>query len=212
VTGSRKPASELYLWLVLDEKAAAPRTLQYVTERALDGGVDAVVLRMIGATRRRMVEQARTLVGTCRTYSAPLIVSHMPGVAMDVGADGVHLGEADPSIEEVRALVGEGMLIGYSGHSVEETLEAQRRGADYVFLGHAFETPSHAGQPPLGLAAVSRAVAALRIPVVFIGGIEVGNVAALKEAGGRRIAAIRALNSGDDIAAQARALKAALTA
>ena len=172
--------------------------------------MDAVVLRMIGASEEEVLAQARSIIGACRAHSAPLIISHALSVAMEIGADGVHLGNADAPIREVRALVGDAMLIGYSAHSIEEALSAQEQGADYILLGHVFETPSHAGKPPLGLAEVSRAVAALRIPVVCIGGIDLSTIAQLKAAGGRRIAAIRALNAGDDLTAQARALKEAL--
>jgi thiamine-phosphate pyrophosphorylase len=107
-----------------------------------------------------------------------------------VGAHGVQLADDDLAPDDARLVLGEG-LVGRSAQSADDVLRARDEGADFVILGHIFQTPSHAGRP-LGLDELRRAVAA-GIPVVAIGGITVDNASKVRDSGAWGVAAIRAL-------------------
>jgi len=198
--------------MVLDRNAAAPRTLEQAAREGIQGGVDAVVFRVKDASLEVARPLARAVSMVCRDLRAAFVVSNFVELAMELQADAVHLGAADPLISEVRALVGPDMCIGYSAHSVDEAERQIAAGADYVFLGPIFPTPAKLRYgPPLGVGVIAEA---LRIPapVVFIGGISPLTLPQLVSAGGCRVAAIAALQSVDDAAAAARQMKALLNA
>ena len=117
---------------------------------------------------------------------------------MQLGAQAIHLGIADPPIKSVLSTLPIGMQIGYSAHSTAEAERAFSDGAAYAFLGPIFETASKRQYgPPLGLAVVEATADHLG-PIIYIGGITKRSVGALIAAGGRRIAAIGALQAVDD--------------
>jgi thiamine-phosphate pyrophosphorylase len=138
----------------------------------------------------------------------PLIVNDRVDVALAIDADGVHVGQDDMPAPLARRLLGAGRILGVSAGTVEEALQAQADGADYLGTGDVYGTPSKAdaGAPigVAGLAAVARAVA---IPVVAIGGIQVGNAAAAIRAGASGVAVISAVVGAPDPEAAARALR-----
>ena len=161
------------LWLVLDRHAADPRTLPEVTRLAVSGGVDAVLCRIKDAPLADVARLAAEVRAACRELATPFVMSHFPELAVSLQADAVQLG--------------------FSTHGAGEARDCLAAGADYVFLGPVFPTPEKLKYgAPLGLSAV-RAAAALPGPVVFIGGINMGNVGSIVQAGGLRIAAIGAL-------------------
>jgi len=198
--------------MVLDRAAAAPRSLEQAARQGIQGGVDAVVFRVKDASLEEARPLAQAVSMVCRDLRAAFVVSHFVELALELQADAVHLGAGDALIPQVRAAVGPGMRIGYSAHSVEEAGERVAAGADYVFLGPVFPTPAKLRYgPPLGVGVVAEA---LRIPapVVFIGGISPLTLPEVVSAGGRRVAAIAALQSVDDVGAAARQMKALLNA
>jgi thiamine-phosphate pyrophosphorylase len=198
------------LWLVLDRAAAAPLSLAEVTERAVSGGVDAVVCRIKDTPLEQVRELAIPVREICRRTQTPFIMSHYVELGLELGADAIHLGAGDAKLETIRAITGDQIALGYSTHSVAEAEAMQVRGADYVFLGPVFPTPAKLKYgDPLGLGVVPGA-SALPKPVVYIGGINLATFPLLIAAGGRRVAAIAALQSAPDIAAAARAMRVLL--
>jgi len=199
------------LWLVLDRCAAAPRSLPEVTELAIAGGVDAVLCRLKDAPPEEVYALSREVREVCGQHDTPFVMSHYPQLALDLGADAVQIGVQDPPIAEVRQVIGDRLALGYSTHGVGEARRCFAAGADYVFLGPIFATPEKLKYgPPLGLETVA-AAAELPGPVVFIGGISTANCLDVLRAGGRRIAAISALQRTDDPRGQARKLKQLLS-
>jgi len=199
------------LWLVLDRRAAAPRSLPEVTELAIKGGVDAVLCRIKDLPALEALELSREVRDVCRKYETPFVVSHFAQHAVELAAEGLQIGIQDPPIAEVRSIVGKKIALGYSTHGVGEARRCLAFGADYVFLGPIFATPEKLKYgSPLGLGVVSEA-AELEGTVVFIGGISAANCAAVVHAGGRRIAASSALQRTDDPTAQASHLKRLLS-
>jgi thiamine-phosphate pyrophosphorylase len=198
--------SDARLWLVLDREAAAPRSLEEVTDLCLEGGVDAVVFRAKKDPEDVIRVAAQKVQAVCRNHKAPMILSHYPNIAKDIGAEAVQLGVGDMPIELVRAHC-EDQLIGFSAHSLDEAQAVAKQGADYIFLGPVFATPSKAGMGrPLGTHIVLAATE-LGVPTVMIGGISTATLPQIIAAGGSRVAAIRALQAVADPRAAARTLK-----
>lgn len=196
------------LWLVLDEAAAAPRSLAEVTRQAIQGGVDAVLCRLKTQPPPRVYELALALRSICAELACPFVMSHHCALGLHLGADAVQLGQGDISLASARQLLGPGIRLGRSCHSLDEARAAFEQGADYVFLGPVYATPSKlAYGAPLGPAIVPVAEA-LPGPVVYIGGITYDNLGPLLEAGARRVAAIRALQGVDEVAEACWSIKA----
>jgi thiamine-phosphate pyrophosphorylase len=200
------------LWLVLDRSAAFPRELSEVTEQAIAGGVSAVLCRIKDAPLVEIKPVAGAIREICRRLHTAFVMSHHPDLALELQADAVQLGTEDQSIADVRNIVGGSIAIGYSTHGVGEAAQRFKEGADYVFLGPVFATPEKLKYgDPLGLDVVSDA-AVLPGPVVFIGGINEGNLSQVIARGGKRVAAISALQRVDDPQAATERMLAMLDA
>ena len=166
---------------------------------AVEGGATVVQLRVKGAGTPEVVAAGQGFGALPATF----VVNDDVEAALQLGADGVHLGRGDEGAE--RALA-EGLLLGLSASSVEEAREAERRGAAYVGAGPVWATPSKAdADPPVGLGGLGEICRAVAIPVVAIGGIDASNAADCIRAGAAGVAVIRA-------ARDARALRAAIDA
>ncbi|MBI2344082.1 MAG: thiamine phosphate synthase [Deltaproteobacteria bacterium] len=116
------------------------------------------------------------------------------------GADGIHVGADDPRVDAVRATLGQGRLVGYSAHSLEEAQAAEAAGADYVAFGAIYPTTTKGpGHPVQGLERLRRVVRAVSIPVVAIGGITRERVAAVRETGAAAVALITGISGAVDV-------------
>lgn len=147
-----------------------------------------------------------------RRHGAALVVNDRIDVAMALGADGVHLGGGSLPVRDARRLVGDSMLVGCSVHSLGDALLAEAEGADYLVLGTIFETRSHPGWVPAGLGLVREVSAAVRIPVIAIGGIDARNARSVMRAGADGVAVITAIQSAEDVAVATRELLRSLDA
>ena len=180
-------------------------------EAAIRGGVDIVQLRMKDASDEDVLAAGRRFRRVCATHDVLLIVNDSPELAAAAGADGVHLGQDDASVAEARAVLGEERLIGRSTHTPAQIDAANGdSGADYIGVGPVHETPTKPGRPAVGLELVRYAAAHATLPFFTIGGITGENVAAVRHAGARRIAVVRALTEAADPEAAARRLRVPL--
>jgi thiamine-phosphate pyrophosphorylase len=179
----------------------------HVLEPALRGGVDVVQLRDKSLTDRELVQASRAFRRACTRYRALFILNDRPDLVHACYADGVHVGRSDASVAEARELVGPNRLVGLSASTVEELADVE--GADYVGVT-AFATPTKDDAVPGGLELIRDAAAALTVPWVAIGGIDLGNVREVVAAGAPGIAVVRAIRDADDPEAAARELRAAL--
>ena len=167
--------------------------------RAVADGATVVQLRLKDVPTDELVERGRPF----RELDATFVVNDDVEAALRLGADGVHLGRTDEGAE--RALSA-GLMLGLSAASVEEGVEAERRGAAYVGAGPVWQTPSKPdADPAIGLEGLHAICEAVSIPVVAIGGVDAGNAAACIEAGAAGVAVIRA-------AADAHTLREAIDA
>lgn len=196
------------LYLVIDAEPA-----ERVCAAALGGGVDIVQLREKSADDSRIVATARRLRALCDEHGALLIVNDRPDLALECGADGVHVGQDDEPVEQARALVGQDMLVGISTHSPSQVESALGSSADYLGVGPVYATPTKEGRAPVGLALVQHAAAhAGAKPWFAIGGVDSSNAADVAGAGATRIAVVRAIRDADDPRAAAALLRGAFVA
>lgn len=176
-------------------------------ESALEGGVTAFWLREPLASGSELYRTAKELAWRARERGAALIVGDRTDVALAVGAAGVQLGVRSPPARRVRPWYRG--WIGVSCHSEAELLGAQSAGADYAVLSPVFGVPRKG--EPLGTALFGRLRRAVSIPVVALGGLEAGNVQAVRDQGAAGVAVIRALRDSADALATARELAGVMT-
>ncbi len=193
------------LYLVCDERSDA------FLERALRGGVDIVQLRIKdGYDDDQIVAAGRRFARACEAVRALLIVNDRPDLALAAGADGVHVGQDDTAVTDARAILGEERIIGLSTHSPAQIDAVPGAVVDYIGVGPVHATPTKPGRPEVGIELVSYASRHSPLPFFAIGGINTANVAAVRDAGGRRVAVVRALTEAADPELAARTLRAAL--
>jgi thiamine-phosphate pyrophosphorylase len=189
---------------------AEPDEIDRLAGAWLRGGVDVIQLRTKSLPRGILLQVAKRLASECRQAGTLCIVNDHLDVALLSGADGVHLGETDLSVEAARRLAGDRIIVGASASTPEAGERAERAGADYLGTGPAFATPIKAEKPAIGPDGVAAVQGRVRIPVFAIGGIERANVPELLAAGVTRICVIRALSGAPDPEEEARRLRQAL--
>jgi thiamine-phosphate pyrophosphorylase len=195
------------LYLVIDAEPA-----ERVLPGALEGGVDIVQLREKSASDEEIVSAGRRLRTLCDEHGALLIVNDRADLALECGADGVHVGQDDDPLREVRDVVGADLLVGISTHSPEQVEMGLGSIADYLGVGPVHATPTKPGREPVGLELVRYAAAhGAAKPWFAIGGIDADNAPAVAEAGASRIAVVRAIRDAADPRAVAAALRATVT-
>ena len=183
----------------------------WVLERALDGGVRAIQLREKDLGGKELFELADKISVRCQRYKAQLFVNDRIDVALAVGAAGVQLGKTSLPIETARALLGPGKLIGYSTHALDEAMQAEHSGADFVLFGPVYFTPSKAAYgAPQGVAALKEIVEKVALPVYAIGGVNATNLAITMTAGIHGVALISAIMSARNPTVAAKTILAML--
>jgi len=202
------------LYAILDLGYVAAGEIEPVAEALLAGGADLLQLRAKGHHPDAILEFGRRLQPRCRAAGVPFIVNDHPEVALELRADGLHLGQDDGGHDATRARLPRSMLLGRSTHSPEQARAALAEGFDYIGFGPLFPTPTKAGRPGIRLdevAAVEREVGA-RIPVFCIGGIKRDNLETVLAAGARRVVIVSDLLGADEVEAATSAVKARLNA
>jgi thiamine-phosphate pyrophosphorylase len=207
-------------WRVIDRRDRLRRAYLYLAcsersdrflERALLGGVDIVQLRIKdGAPDEQILAAAARYRRACDDAGALLIINDRPDLAVAAAADGVHLGQDDVGCEHARAIVGEERLVGLSTHSPAQIDAAVQAGVDYIGVGPVHATPTKPGRAAVGLELIRYAACHCAVPFFAIGGIDASTVDAVRDAGARRVAAVRALTGAQDPELAARALRARL--
>lgn len=169
-------------------------------EQALKGGIGLLQYRDKTSPPSKKRTTAKALQQLCQQYDTPLIINDDAQLALSSQACGVHLGQADGSIKQARALLGENAIIGVTcHHDLSLALTAQQEGADYVAFGRFFHSKTKPGAPLAGTALLTQANALLDIPIVCIGGINQQNSPPLLAAGANYLAVIDSLFSAADI-------------
>ena len=162
-------------------------------DRGVVGGSMAFHLRGPHTTGRRLARLARSLCEPVAACGVTLFVNDRLDVALAVQASGVHLGARSVPPTEARRLLGASRLLGLSVHSESEAVAATESGADYLFFGPLFETPSHPGAAAVGAEFRDRVASRVKLPVVGIGGVTPQRAAAVIGSGAHGVAAIRGI-------------------
>jgi thiamine-phosphate pyrophosphorylase len=166
---------------------------------ALEGGCDLLQLRDHEAGDDELLAAADRFRDACDAHGALFVVNDRPEIALQAGADGIHVGQDDLPVDAVRRLVGADVLIGLSTHSPEQFDAGLASDADYLSVGPVWETPTKAGRLAAGLTYVEHAARlAGGFPWFAIGGIDLGNVRAVTQAGATRIVVVRAIRDAAD--------------
>ena len=192
------------LYAVTPDETDTP-TLRAMVHAALESGASAIQYRNKAADSALRREQALALATLCRQRGVPLIINDHLALALDIGADGLHLGAEDGDIAAARRALGADRLLGASCYDrLELALAARDSGADHVAFGTAFPSSTKPGAVHAPLELYTRARATLGLPIVAIGGITETNAPQLIAAGVDAVAVITALFGAHDIAAAAR--------
>lgn len=190
------------------ERLSAGRSNLEVLEAVIQGGARIIQLREKEHSKRDLYRLALTFREVTARAGLLLIVNDHLDIALAAGADGVHLGQDDLPLAAARRLAPD-LLIGASTHTLEEALEAERDGADYVNIGPIFATSTKAGVGPiLGPKAIAIIGSRISIPFTVMGGITAANLDEVLAQGVRRIAMITAIIQAPDIAEAVRSLRA----
>lgn len=199
--------ADVDLYLVTCRELSAGRTDLEVVEAALRGGARIVQYREKNLADGERFRRAGELRRVTEKAGALLIINDRIDIALAVGADGVHLGRNDLPVATARRLAP-GLLVGASTHSLDDALESQEAGADYVNIGPIFPTATKEGlQEFLGPAAVAEIAPRLEIPFTVMGGIKAGNMHEVLSRGARRIAVVTAVTEAPDIEGEVRRLR-----
>ena len=178
---------------------------------ALDAGVDCVQVREKHMEAGELLEHSREVIAMARPNAA-VIVNDRLDVALAAGADGVHVGQHDLPIAQVRRIAGRSLLIGASTHTLEEAACAVRAGADYCGVGAMFDTALKPKQPPSGPGYLRAFVERFcNTPHLAIGGVTLETISRVVEAGAQGVAVSSAICGADDPGAVVRSLRNALT-
>ena len=189
---------ELRLCLVTDRAQTRGRDLVEVVGECLAAGLPAVQVREKDLSAAELAALCRRLREPTRERGALLIVNDRADVALAVGADAIQRTHRSLAVAEIRAIVDKRLRIGASTHAPEEAVAAEAEGADWIVFGPVYDTPSKRRYgAPQGLRALEAVVAAVRIPVIAIGGITPERVPEVRRAGAHGIAAISALLTAD---------------
>jgi thiamine-phosphate pyrophosphorylase len=174
--------------------------LLHMARRALEGGAQLIQYRNKTADMALRMEQAVLLAHLCREVAVPFLINDLPDLAAEIDADGVHLGKQDVSIAAARQQLGGGKIIGVSCYNeLEQALEAERQGADYVAFGAFFVSGTKPGAATAGLDLLQRAKRKLHIPIVAIGGINLANAAELIRHGTDSVAVVEGVFGGQNV-------------
>jgi len=203
---------DCYLYAILDLSYVDISDSNRVVELLIDGGVDLIQLRGKNVNLETLSRVAADLHPITSRAGLPLIINDHPEIAASVSLEGVHVGQDDLSIQEVRQKVDRACLVGKSTHSVDQAVAAQIEGADYIGFGPLFATPTKPNYSPIGLNHIAEAYEKVRLPIFCIGGIKLDNLRDVIAAGARRVVIVSGLLQAPRIAAAAQSAKQLLTA
>ena len=196
------------LYLVTDRGLARGRSTLEVVSAAVKGGATVVQLREKDCSTRKFIEEALNIRGFLMTHNVPMIINDRLDVAQAVKADGVHLGQTDMALEMARSILGDTMIIGISAESLQDAIEAEKGGADYLGVSPIYTTPTKTDTaPPLGLKGLRAIRKAVKLPLVAIGGLNRDNAAEVIRSGADGVAVVSAIVAAVDPETAAGELK-----
>lgn len=194
------------LYLCTDRRLMTSPTIEASVESALRGGTTVIQLREKDCSSREFYELGLRVKKITERYNAPLIINDRVDIALAVGAAGVHVGQGDLPCKVVREIVGPDMIVGVSAATLEEAVRAEQDGADYLGVGAMYATATKTDTRPVSMEELLKIRAAVKIPIVVIGGINKQTLGNFKGTGVDGLAVVSAIVAQPDPEAAAREL------
>lgn len=194
------------VYAVTDRAWTGEKSLMEQVKEALEGGITFLQLREKKLSKEAFLQEAKEMKQLAEKYKVPFVINDNIEIAQKSGADGVHVGQDDMPVEEVRKILGEDKIIGVSAHNVEEALKAQKGGADYLGVGAVCQTATKSDASVVSMEEMKKICESVSIPVVAIGGIHKDNLLMLENTGVDGIAVVSAIFAAKDIKEAAREL------
>jgi thiamine-phosphate pyrophosphorylase len=204
--------SRCLLYGILDLSYVDKTNMEIVAGKMIAGGVDIIQLRAKNLAANEIAQAGAELHRLTSPRNIPLIINDHADIAGAVAAEGVHVGQDDSAISDVRMIAGPTAVVGKSTHSVDQAIRAFYEGADYIGFGPVFPTPTKPTYQPIGLEEIRKVHQAVRIPIFCIGGITLQNLPQVLQAGARRVVIVSGMLLAKDIESYARSAKTMLTA
>jgi thiamine-phosphate pyrophosphorylase len=201
------------LYVIIDPQITNGRDPLEIANASLQGGARMLQLRDKFRDKGEILPLASALQQLCQAHDADLIINDHVDLAAAVGSAGIHVGQTDLPVAQARQVLSPGQVLGRSNHELHELAESKEMGADHVAFGAIYPTRTKGvGRPPQGVDRLRQARQATELPLVAIGGINVGNVAPVVEAGADAICVTAAVGAAPNPEAAAAQLVEAIRA
>lgn len=206
-----KAIHDCTLYGILDGDYTDREQASEIVKKMVAGGIDILQLRAKNWSIEKITQTAREIHPLTQQAGVPLIINDYPQIASQIGAEGVHVGQDDLSVKEVRELLGKNILVGLSTHSLQQANAAATQEVDYIGFGPLFSTATKPDYSPIGTAEIAQIHQdQAKLPIFCIGGIKKDNAPCVLEAGAQRLVVVSGILHADDIEAYTRHLKSLL--
>ncbi|MEI8309575.1 MAG: thiamine phosphate synthase [Verrucomicrobiota bacterium] len=205
-----KNLSDCRLYGILDLGYVAGEDAPSMARRMLEGGVDILQLRAKGSAPGAIRSLAEKILPVCREFGVPFILNDHPDLVPLTGADGVHVGQDDLPVRQVREIIGPNAIVGLSTHSLGQAVAALDASPDYIGFGPLFSTPTKPDYVPVGLGEIREVHDRVGLPVFCIGGVKLENLPAVLAAGARRAVIVSGILQAADVSDYCRKCRALL--
>ena len=172
--------------------------LTSVCKSVLENGATFLQIREKDLDEGTFEQEAEALKKLCAQYHIPFVVNDSVEIALDIDADGVHVGQSDIKGRDIRSMIGNEKILGISAGTVEEAIAAEKAGADYIGVGAVFGTSTKKNARNLTVEKLKEISESVSIPVVAIGGIGVSNIMELVESGVDGVAVVSAIFAAEN--------------
>lgn len=192
--------SSMLLYAVTDRMwLKEGESLTKVCEEVLENGATFLQIREKDLDEGTFEEEAKALKALCEKYHVPFVVNDNVDIALDIDADGVHVGQSDIKGRDIRNILGPDKILGISAGTVEEAVAAEKAGADYIGVGAVFGTSTKKDARNLSVEKLREISKAVTIPVVAIGGINKSNLMDLSGSAVHGVAVVSAIFAAENV-------------
>jgi thiamine-phosphate pyrophosphorylase len=200
------------LYAIVDTGYVEPERVPHVTEQLVQGGVDLIQLRAKKLPLAVIAELGKKMRAIIPAEGPLFVLNDHPELVAEIGADGIHVGQDDLSVDDARAKAGPEVIVGKSTHSLNQALAAEKEGADYIGVGPIYATPTKPDYVPVGPALIGQVRDALGVgmPQFCIGGINEATLPEVLAAGARRVVIVSALLKSEDIPAYCQRVRSVI--
>lgn len=188
-----KSLFQAQLYGILDTAYVPPLLMPAMARKLIAGGIDLLQLRAKQTQQEDIIMMAREILPIAQAANIPFLINDHPHLAALVGAQGVHLGQEDMSVQQARAILGKELIIGLSTHSLEQVHQSIEQQPDYIGFGPLFTTPTKPDYKPIGLENIRAAQELVPFPLFCIGGITLATLPQVMHAGAKRVVMVSAL-------------------